>query len=201
MNAGPIEHFEHWDIHNEGTQPAIRRVTDALDAERVAVREALGYGPPHFPWPTTMTTAARNGCTGRRRTIGWWSSRWRERLDLTRHRYMREDVAIGLAFLVSVARWVDVPAPVASGLLALAGAVNGEVFSATGRTLGNLGLVWLGRPADPAERASDAARCTGWCRTHGTRAGACCLGQLAGRSAGCETAGQCCCDHPAFGGP
>src|SRR5690606_11712860 len=26
MNAGPIEHFERWDIHNEGTQPTIRRV-------------------------------------------------------------------------------------------------------------------------------------------------------------------------------
>ena len=33
MNAGPLEHFEAWDIHNEGTQPAIRRVTDALDGE------------------------------------------------------------------------------------------------------------------------------------------------------------------------
>ena len=37
MNAGPLEHFERWDIHKEGTQSAIRRVTDALDAERIAV--------------------------------------------------------------------------------------------------------------------------------------------------------------------
>ena len=49
MNAGPIEHFDKWDIHKEGTQPSIRRVTDVLDAERMAVREALGYGPPHYP--------------------------------------------------------------------------------------------------------------------------------------------------------
>ncbi|MBV9533772.1 MAG: NAD/NADP octopine/nopaline dehydrogenase family protein, partial [Bradyrhizobium sp.] len=49
MNAGPIEHFERFDIHKEGTQAAIRRVTDALDAERILVREALGYGAPHFP--------------------------------------------------------------------------------------------------------------------------------------------------------
>ena len=49
MNAAPHEHFERWDIHKEGTQPAVRRVTDALDAERIAVREAFGYGPPHFP--------------------------------------------------------------------------------------------------------------------------------------------------------
>src|SRR5688572_23189676 len=49
MNAGPIEHFDKWDIHREGTQPSIRRVTDVLDGERMAVREALGYGAPHFP--------------------------------------------------------------------------------------------------------------------------------------------------------
>ncbi|HEY0911858.1 MAG TPA: NAD/NADP octopine/nopaline dehydrogenase family protein, partial [Bradyrhizobium sp.] len=30
MNTGPIEHFERWDIHKEGTQASIRRVTDAL---------------------------------------------------------------------------------------------------------------------------------------------------------------------------
>ena len=49
MNAGPIEHFDRWDIHNEGTQPSIRRVHTALDNERIAIREALGYGAPHFP--------------------------------------------------------------------------------------------------------------------------------------------------------
>jgi opine dehydrogenase len=40
MNAGPLEHFERWDIHKEGTQPAIRRVTDRLDAERIAAHGA-----------------------------------------------------------------------------------------------------------------------------------------------------------------
>ncbi len=148
MNAGPIEHFEHWDIHNEGTQPAIRRVTDALDAERVAVREALGYGAPHFPLADHYDDSRPEWMYGQaahdRLVV---SSRWRERLDLTRHRYVREDVAIGLAFLVSVARWVGVPAPVASGLLALAGAVNGEDFLRTGRTLEGLGLAERG----PAE--------------------------------------------------
>ena len=27
MNAAPLEHFEKWDIHNEGTQPSVRAVT------------------------------------------------------------------------------------------------------------------------------------------------------------------------------
>ena len=49
MNAAPLQHFERWDIHNEGTQPAVRAVTDRLDQERIAVREALGYAAPHYP--------------------------------------------------------------------------------------------------------------------------------------------------------
>ena len=36
MNAGPIEHFDKWDIHKEGTQPAIRRVE--YDVEKEAAR-------------------------------------------------------------------------------------------------------------------------------------------------------------------
>ena len=48
MNAGLISHFHKWDIHNEGTQPEIRAVHDALDAERIKLRETLGYSTPHF---------------------------------------------------------------------------------------------------------------------------------------------------------
>ena len=59
MNAAPLEHFERWDIHKEGTQPAVRRVTDALDAERIAVREALGYGAPHFPLRRSLRARRR----------------------------------------------------------------------------------------------------------------------------------------------
>ena len=42
MNAGPIGHFHKWDIHNEGTQPEIRAVHDALDAERIKIHETFG---------------------------------------------------------------------------------------------------------------------------------------------------------------
>ena len=48
---------------------ASRRVTDALDAERIAVREALGYGAPHFPLADHYAQArARSGCTAAART-------------------------------------------------------------------------------------------------------------------------------------
>jgi opine dehydrogenase len=144
MNAGPIEHFEHWDIHNEGTQPSVRRVTTALDNERMALRAALGYGPPHFPLADHYESDRwMYGNFAHDKLVG--SGDWRERLDLAKHRYMREDVAYGLAFLVSVADWAGVPCPVARGLLSLGSAMTSEDFAAGPRSLGALGLDRLDR--------------------------------------------------------
>lgn len=141
MNAGPIEHFERWDIHKEGTQAAIRRVTDALDAERIAVREALGYRGPHFPLAHHYAKEGEEWMYGRgshdRLTD---SGDWRERLVLTEHRYMREDLRVGLSFLVSVAQLAGVATPLAKAFLAIGGAICGEDFSRDGRTLQSVGL-------------------------------------------------------------
>lgn len=164
MNAGPLDLFSavaagrdlltkvpgnvlalgKWDIHNEGTQPAIRRVTDALDAERIAIREALGYRPDHFPLRDHYTSDRWMYGDAHDRLTD--SGDWRETIDLTRHRYMREDVEYGLAFLASLAQWADVDAPVTRGLLALGAAVCGTDFTRGGpRTLASLGLAGLSR--------------------------------------------------------
>jgi opine dehydrogenase len=146
MNAGPIEHFDHWDIHNEGTTPSIRRVTTALDGERIALREALGYRGPHFPLADHYESDRwMYGNLAHDKLVE--SGHWRERLDLLSHRYMREDVAYGLAFLDGVAAWAGVRCPVAHGLLAIAGALCGEDFSSSPRRLEALGLDRLDRDA------------------------------------------------------
>ena len=146
MNAGPIEHFELWDIHKEGTQAAIRRVTDALDAERIEVREALGYGSPHFPLAHHYAKEGEIWMYGRgshdRLTD---SGDWREQLVLTQHRYMREDLRLGLSFLISVAELAGVATPLARSFLAIGGAICGEDFTAAGRTLARIGLGGLHR--------------------------------------------------------
>jgi opine dehydrogenase len=146
MNAGPIGHFERWDIHKEGTQSAIRRVTDALDAERIAIREALGYGGPHFPLAHHYASEGEQWMYGRgshdRLTD---SGDWRERLVLTEHRYMREDLRLGLSLLVSVAELAGVATPLAFSFLAIGGAICGEDFLLGGRTLEALGLGHLDR--------------------------------------------------------
>ena len=146
MNAGPLEHFEKWDIHKEGTQPSIRRVTDALDAERIAARVALGYKAPHFPLADHYRADGDEWMYGRKVHKKLTDSNdWRERIVLTEHRYMREDVEHGLAFLVSVCEWAGVPCPTARGLLALASAVVGRDLRKTGRTLEGMGLSGLSK--------------------------------------------------------
>jgi opine dehydrogenase len=148
MNAGPIEHFERWDIHKEGTQPAIRRVTDRLDAERIAVREALGYGPPHFPLADHYASEGPEWMYGRGSHEKLTESGdWHEHLILREHRYMLEDVRIGLALLVSVADLAGVRVPLARAFLAIGSAICGEDFRLTGRTLLSLGLDGLDRNA------------------------------------------------------
>ena len=68
------------------------------------------------------------------------SGDWREHIVLTEHRYMLEDVRIGLSFLVSCGELAGVPTPLARAFLAIGGAVCGEDFMPTGRTLARLGL-------------------------------------------------------------
>ena len=141
MNAGPLQHFPSWDIHNEGTQPAIRAVTNALDQERIRIRESLGYGAPHFPLRDHYENDQWMYGDAHKRLVD--SGDWREKIDLHTHRYMTEDVQHGLAFLVSVARYTGTPAPIATGLLAVASGIVGRDLEKGPRTLDAMGLAGL----------------------------------------------------------
>lgn len=139
LNAGPLNRSRDFDIHNEGTQPVVRRLTDRLDQERIAIREALGYRSKHYPLRDHYE--GRDWMYGpRSRSSLVDSGDWREPVDLFTHRYMREDVALGLALLVSVADWAGVRVPVAHALLDIAGALCDADFEDGERTLRRLGL-------------------------------------------------------------
>jgi len=143
MNAAPLQHFDRWDIHAEGTQPAVRAVTDRLDLERIAVREALGYGAPHYPLADHYANDRWMYGDAHKKLVD--SGDWREHIDLHTHRYVTEDTELGLAFLASVARWCGVDAPIAHGLLAVTGGFLGRDLRHGPRSLEALGLADLDR--------------------------------------------------------
>ncbi len=143
MNAAPLQHFDRWDIHTEGTQPSVRAVTDRLDLERIAVREALGYGAPHYPLADHYQNDRWMYGDAHRKLQK--SGDWREHIDLHTHRYVTEDTELGLAFLASVARWAGVDAPISQGLLAVVGGFLGRDLRHGPRTLEALGLAGLSK--------------------------------------------------------
>ncbi len=155
MNAAPLQHFERWDIHNEGTQSSVRAVTDALDLERIAVREAVGWGAPHYPLRDHYENDRWMYGDAHKKLVK--SGDWREHIDLHHHRYVTEDIVLGLAFLCSVARWSGVDAPIAHGILAITGGYLGRDLRLGPRTLESLQLSQLS-PAQLRERLHHGER-------------------------------------------
>ncbi|WP_295373244.1 NAD/NADP-dependent octopine/nopaline dehydrogenase family protein [uncultured Pseudacidovorax sp.] len=145
MNAAPLQHFERWDIHNEGTQRAVREVTDRLDQERIAVREAFGQGAPHYPLADHYDNDRWMYGDAHKQLVK--SGDWRENIDLYGHRYITEDTELGLAFLASAARHAGVDAPIAHGLLAIVGGFLGRDLRQGPRSFEALGLSSLSREA------------------------------------------------------
>lgn len=111
------------------------------------MREALGYGAPHFPLADHYNTTEGDEWMYGRGAHGKLtdSGDWREDIDLLQHRYMLEDTRLGLSFIVSVGRWAGANTPVAQGLLSIASAIVGRDLYREGRTLENLGLAALDR--------------------------------------------------------
>jgi opine dehydrogenase len=139
-NAGPIVHppmallaagAEATPLATLASMPAVRRLAAALDAERVATRSGWGYSPPHYEdvsyyddadGPAALAAAAGAGPIG---------------LD---HRYVAEDVVLGLSLLESAARTAGVESPATTGLLLVFSVLTGRVLSGRGRALEHLGL-------------------------------------------------------------
>jgi len=144
LNTGPIENPSPYDIHNEGTTPGIRKTISLLDEERIAVRKALGFQPNHYPLEDYYDETRPNEWMYPRiaKKLLMESRLWYEKIDY-KHRYVTEDIACGLAFLISVADYIGLNIPIARSLVTLAGAVAGTNFMETGRTLKSLGLSQL----------------------------------------------------------
>jgi len=140
LNAGAIDRGR-FDVHVAGTTPTIRRLIDAVDAERVAARAGWGYPAPHYELATYYEEArAAEGFygAGARARVAE-SGIFDEALGFD-HRYVTEDVVLGLALFESAARTAGVDTPAISGLLQVFGVVLARRLGGGGRALERLGL-------------------------------------------------------------
>ncbi len=140
VNAGAIDRGK-FDVHTAGTTESARRLIAAIDAERVASRQAWGFPAPHYEMATYYDEArAAEGLYGagaKAKLIA--SGLWNEVLTYE-HRYVSEDAVLGLPFLESAARSVSVASPATSGVLGAFGALLGRPLAGRGRDLDHLGL-------------------------------------------------------------
>jgi len=145
MNAGWIEFTGGGFLfYREGITPAVGRVVEVLDGERLAVARRLGIDVPafidFFCEAGLTTEEARHSRSIHRaalesapnKTIGAPQS-----LD---HRYVHEDVNYGLVPMGEIAGLVGVETPVTDSLITLAATGTGIDFREQGLTLAKMGL-------------------------------------------------------------
>jgi opine dehydrogenase len=145
LNAGWIEQTGGGFLfYREGITPAVGRVVEAVDGERLEIVRALGLDDTPFveffhQAGLTTLEAARSGSVSRacRESEPNKTIRAPGSLD---HRYVREDVGCGLVPMTAFARMVGRPTPTMDSLIHLASLIHGCDYAAEGLTLARMGL-------------------------------------------------------------
>ena len=130
---------------HEGMTPSVARLTEAIDAERMAVVAALGY-PPESTLAQLTRFYGDQGFGGAtyydavHTTPVHGAARAPASID---HRYFTEDLPYGLVPVAAIGAALGFPMPVTNGLIDVVGALSGTDFRTNGRTLEDLGLVGM----------------------------------------------------------
>lgn len=143
LNAGRIERSrgEFW-LYEEGFTPTVCRVTERVDAERVALAAAFGYRVPSLVQELAEDKPPRDLFT---EINGAHDLVVIKGPTSVKNRYFTEDVPFGLVPWVQLGDLAGVETPLLDGLLALGEAVIDADARASGRTLATLGLDGLSK--------------------------------------------------------
>ena len=141
MNVALIERTKgDFDFYHEGVTPAVGRLIQAVDRERIAIGKKIGVDV--IPDPQLgviqgyMTEATYDN--GFITAPGFKGVKAQDRLD---YRYFNEDVGYGLVFLENLAEQVGVATPVISAVITLVSELmNRDYLGEARRTMETLGL-------------------------------------------------------------
>ncbi|HEX3882822.1 MAG TPA: NAD/NADP octopine/nopaline dehydrogenase family protein [Stellaceae bacterium] len=147
-NAGKIDRGEAYKFYAEGVTPAVGRLYSALNAERVAIAAALGaevstledwfartYNVRGASLSETcqLLTTNPDGPYQATGTPKSWD-----------HKYIAEDVPVGLMPMRALAEAAGVPCPAIDAVIRLASIFAGTDFDKDARTLERMGLAGMG---------------------------------------------------------
>ena len=122
MNAARIEAKGDFWFYEEGVTPAIGRVIEALDQERLQIGKALDMEIMADPELGVMQGYMKeanytNGYSNAPGFAGILAQ------DTLKHRYLDEDVGYGLVFLAELAKAIGVKTPMMDAIIAMASTV------------------------------------------------------------------------------
>lgn len=143
LNAGRIDSsVPQFRFYADGITEAVGRVAAALDRERLAIAEVLGFHLSStrdrmLDWYGDQGASGETLGTVLRTNPAFQSAMAPQTLE---HRFLLEDVPFGLVPLEALGRSLGVATPVISALLTLSCELLGSDYRSQGRNLVSLGL-------------------------------------------------------------
>ena len=143
LNVGRIESPEDFFFYEEGVTPAVGKLMEAVDKERMAIAAAFGLEILSEPETGFLQgyMLEKNYHTGYSEAPGFAGIQAQTRID---NRYFTEDVGFGLVLLEDMAKAVGVETPVITSIITLVSVLLETDFHEDAlRTLDQLGLAGL----------------------------------------------------------
>jgi len=149
-NAGKIDRGEGYRFYADGVTLSVARLYQAINAERVAVAAALGAEVPTLEDWFDRTYGVRGADLTETCRLLTTNSDGPYQATGTptsfAHKYITEDVPVGLVPMRAFGAASGVPTPAIDALITLVHAMTGRDFAAEGRTLERMGLAGMSAP-------------------------------------------------------
>ena len=146
-NAGRIDNAEAYKFYAEGVTPAVARLYEAINAERVAVAAALGAAVPNLEDWFERVYGVRGADLGETCRLLTTNSDGPYQATGTPkswdHKYIAEDVPVGLMPMSALGVAAGVPTPAIDAVIRIASIMAGTDFAGDARPLDRMGLAGM----------------------------------------------------------
>jgi len=143
-NAGLIDRGIEYKFYAEGVTPMVARLYEAINAERVAVGAALGANVPDLAQWWAITYGVQGKTLSETAQMLTYNNDGPYQATGTpknfNHKYVSEDVPVGLVPMSEIGRAVGVPTPAINAVIRIAQIMAGFEFKDSARTLERMGL-------------------------------------------------------------